>query len=228
MAFQGISFPIDDYTRELDELDRLVYFERLHLDVHTAGATVTPVIVLNNTAVTLSTVNNSARAVVEVAINRLGPASDLQLKFSLSDAVQWYGIDLVIRPLDLGVQVVPSGQFFTLRGRTTNPATSIRFDVPKNVLVQDARLSNLLLKRFWIDAVTGIQTITPTVHYVDGTSAALAGITAASRTITEYMITTTKRVDRISIAGDFTNSAIIVYDIEADMYVPSARALAVG
>lgn len=220
MAFAGIEYAIDDYVRDLDELDRLIMVDLLLTDVNPQGNTVTPVITLGGTEVTLTAITSAARAEDEIVVNRLGPVQRLQYQYADPTTVLWYNTKLVIRPLDLGINIIPGGAPVRLRGRSVDPTTSLVWDIRSFSLPEDARHQNPIVRRLYVDAVTGAQTITPVLVYDDGTTSSLAGLTNATRAVTEYAIMTSTRVKRLRLDGDFTNAAIVVYDVELDMYIP--------
>jgi len=233
MAFEGIAYPVDDYTRELDELDRIIMFDRFLVDINTGSTAVTPVLIMNGTEVTFTDLNNAARTVEEIAVDRFGPCQEAQLRYDLANDVKIYALDLVIRPLDLGINILVGGKSSSsgmaagtrveMRGRASDPTTSIFYDINPFSLPTDARAQNAIIQRLYIDAVTGAQTITPVLVFEDGTTTSLTGLTNASRAITEYSIGTTQRLKRLRLDADFTNSAIIVYDVEIDLYISKSQ-----
>ena len=224
MSFDGIQFDIDDFVRELDELDRIIYVDRLVTDIDPQSNSVTPVVNLNGTDVTLSAISSASRTISNLAINRIGPVRYVQYQFAGEDDVRWYNIDLVIRALDLGINLLPTGDRVNQRGYATDVTTSLIFDINPFTLPTDARVQNGLIQRLYVDIVTGAETVTPVLVFDDGTTSSLAGITNATRAITEFSIGTTQRLNRIRLDGDFSNSAIVVYDFELDLYIsPSHR-----
>jgi hypothetical protein len=223
MATIGLDWQIDDHIRDLDELDRIIMVDRLVVDAFTDSNDVTPTLTLNNTEVALTAINNAARSVTDTAVDRIGPINRLKLTYTDNLTIEFYNVDLVIRPLDLGINVLPGGQRTQVTGRAPSPSTEIFYDISPFAISTDARIQNAIVQRLYIDAVTGAETITPVLVFDDGTTSSLAGLTAASRTITEYAIGTTQRLRRLRLDGDFTNSSIIVYDVELDLYVSKSQ-----
>lgn len=223
MAFDGIEWDVIDHTRALDELDRIIMVDRFVADMDAAGATVTPTIRLNNTDITLTAITSTGRAITEQAINRIGPVDRFQMDFAITDAVRWFNIDLDVRALDLGINILPNGNRIGQRGRSIDPTVRLTWDINPFSLPADARATNTLIQRLYVDAVTGAQTITPVLEFHDGTTSSLAGITAATRTVTEFAIGTTQRLRQLRLDGDFTQSAIIVFDVEIDLYIPPSH-----
>ena len=226
MALDQVTFDIVEQTAELTQLGSLFYLERLHLEVNTRGQTLTPTLTLETTAITLPTVSTTARDLVDVTIDRLGPMSTLTL--SPVSGMQWYLAELVIRPLVLGLRLVARGVRTAYPGRSSSISTTVRWDINPFSLPADARNQQLIVKRIYVEIVTGAETVTPVIEYADGTTETLASITQATRGVVERAVLTAKRLRAFRLDGDFTNSSIVIYDVEMDCYSPSARALAVG
>jgi hypothetical protein len=226
MALDRIKYDVIPYTRELDELGNLFYVERLVLETNTNGNSVTPTLGFEAGDVVLSSVSNTSRGMLEVAVNRLGPLNSVEL--APVSQIDWYGVELFVRPVMLGVNIVERGQQVVLPGRTSNSAVNLIFDINAFSFPEDARHINPIVRRLFIDIETGAETVTPTLNFDGGGSITLSGITLASRAIIEFAILNANRVKNITLAGDFSSSDVILYDIEIDIYIPSQRRLAVG
>lgn len=216
-------------TRELDELRNLHYFERVTVEANTNSQNLQVRITQDGSAITSTAQTSSARDYLEFTFNRFGPIQGVDLIGSFFDQnIQVYNVDCHVRPVVLSVNIVSSGTVRPLPGRTVDPTTAILFDLTPFTLSQDARFLRLVMRRLYIDIETGAQTVTPVLRYNDGTSTTLAAITQAGRAIVEFNILRTSRLERVELQGDFTNSAVILYDISIDVYVPANRRLAVG
>lgn len=232
MPLDTIIYDILPYSREFDELGHLYYVDRLIFEANTDGATVTPTIDYNGTEVALSTFSSTSRTFSEITVNRLGPIDNIQV--TPINEIYWYGCEMHIRPIQLGVQLVhvgggPERKFnSSMPGRTSDASESISFDINPFSFPEDARHVNPVLRYLWLDIVTGAQTVTPVLVNDQGTETTLTAITSASRSIQEFSILATNRIKTIRLDGDFTHSSVILYDIEIDLYVPNKRRLAVG
>lgn len=233
MALDTVVYDILPYSREFDQLGNLYYVERLIFEANTVGESVTPSIDFSSgTSESFTTFSSTVRQFNEVSINRLGPIDNIS--FTPINEIFWYGVEMFIRPIQLGVQMVYTGggkdrNFMTsFPGRTSDASTSISFDINPFSFPEDARHINPVLRYLWLDIVTGGQTVTPVLVNDQGTETTLTAITAATRDISEFSILATNRIRTIRLDGDFTNSSIILYDIECDIYVPNKRRMAVG
>ena len=62
----------------------------------------------------------------------------------------------------------------------------------------------------------------------DGSITTLATLVQTTRTIVDLSILTGQRLKSVILAGDFSGTDTILYDIELDTYIPGNRRLAVG
>lgn len=226
MALDSFSYDFVEQVREYTQLGNLYYIERITVEANTRGVDVTPVLRLEATDYTLDVVNTTVRDLVEIDVNRIGPIS--RLNFSPVLGIQWYQVAVVIRPLLLGIKVVARNLRTTYPGRTSNMASYIRWDVNAFALPNDARNQQIIMRYLFLDLETGAESITPVLYYNDGTTETLRETTQATRGVVEYPILTSKRIKWVQLDGDFTNSDIIIYDVELDAYLPSRRQYAVG
>lgn len=226
MALDQVDFDITQQTKQYQQLANLFYIERINIEANTRGQTVTPTLQLEATSITLPTFSTAARDLVEIDVNRIGPFSALSL--NPVSSMQWYSVGMVVRPIVLGLKVVARDLRIVFPGRSSSIATTIRWDINPFALPADARNAQIIVKRVYLDIVTGAQSVTPVIEYTDGTTESLLAVTQATRGIVEFAVLTGKRIRAFRLDGDFTNSAIVVYDVELDAYLPSARNLAVG
>lgn len=232
MAIDTASYDILPYTREFDELGNLFYIDRLIFEANTDSNVVTPTITFSHGDVTLSTFSSSTRSFSEVAVDRLGPISNIS--FTPINFIQWYGVEMFIRSLEMNVKIVDTGRGpqrageGNFPGRTSDAATSISFDINPFSFPADVRHINPVLRYLWLDIKTGAETITPVLVNDAGTETTLTGITNATRAISEFSILATNRIRTVRLDGDFTSSDVILYDISADLYIPRSRRMAVA
>lgn len=218
MALDRISYPIVEQTKEYTQRGNLFYIERFMIEANTRGTAVTPTLVLEDLVITLPTFSTTARDHIEVVADRIGSFSRFEL--SPASGIQWYLVEMVIRPLVLGVALLPSGARQQFPGRSSDVSSFLLFDLKPFAAPTDARLSCIITKRIYIDIETGAEIVTPVLLFVDGTSQTLAGITQATRGVVEVSVLAAERLVGVRLDGDFTNSDIVVYDVEVDMYVP--------
>ena len=232
MALDTISYDILPYTREFDDLANLYYFERLVVEADTDDTSVTPTVHYSGTSTALTAFSCTDRAFNEITVNKLGPIS--QITFTPINEIYWYGIEMFIRPLEMGVQLVSTGRgpqrkfLASMPGRSSDVTTSIQFDINPFSFPEDSRHINPVLRYLWLDIETGAETITPTLVNDQGTETALTGITSATRGIQEFSILATNRIKTVRLDGDFSSSDVILYDIEVDLYIPNSRRMSVG
>ena len=175
--------------------------------------------------ITLSTISTATRLMTEIAVNRLGPLLGLQLNATYgSQNIQIHEIALFLRKLELVMNMSPTRARTMVPGRSVTPTSTILFDIHPYLLPENTHHVNPVMRRLFVDAQTGALTVTPHLILDDGTDLTLAGITTATRTITEYSIMRSDRVRRIQLSGDFTNSSNIIFSIESDWYYPATRA----
>lgn len=226
MALDTLNYDILPYSREFDELGNLFYVERIVVEADTDGTSVTPTISFNDSDVALTAFSTSSRGFSEISVNRLGPVD--AISFTPINSIEWYGVESFIRPIEMGANIVPGGMHTSFPGRTSDASTSISFDINPFSMPESARHINPILRYLYIDIETGAQTVTPTLINDAGTETALTGITTATRAISEFSILATNRIKTVRLDGDFTNSAIILYNIQIDMYIPAGRRMAIG
>lgn len=228
MSFQGLDWdlltPVRSDYRVMDELDRIIYVDKLTVEMDTGSNDVTPRLNFLNTNDTFTAINTSQREYTQVDIDRLGPVTRFRLEYNEFDEVKLYSPpELFIRPLDLGLNIPNVQGRRLIRGRSVDPTTSLTWRIQPHDLSPDARIQNPLIKYLYVDIVTGAETVTPVLEFKDGTTSSLAGITEASRTTVEYSIGNTQEVSRLRLDGDFTSSDIIVYDVEIDIYISRSQ-----
>ena len=225
MSWSGVQWDITPYTLELDENDHLYYVERLIVEANTNSNTLTPVLVREDANITLSAISTASRLMSEITINRLGPVLALQLNNSSwgSQNIQIHEVALFLRKLELVMNMAPTRNRSMIPGRTTTPTSAILFDINPFLLPENPHHINPVMRRLFIDAVTGAQTVTPHLILDDGTDVTLAGITTATRVVTEYSVMRSDRIKRVQLSGDFTKSSNIIFSVESDWYYPSSR-----
>ncbi len=226
MAWSGIQYDTTPYTLEIDEQDQLYYIERLIVEANTGSNVVTPVLIREDSNITLSTISTATRLMTEIAVNRLGPMLGLQLNATYgSQNIQIHEIALFLRKVELVMNMAPTRSRTMVPGRSVTPTSTILFDIHPFLLPENTHHINPIIRRIYVDAQIAVgQTVTPVLTYDSGTTSVLAALATGTRDITEYSIMTSNRVRRIHLAGDFTNSGNIIFSIESDWYYPSSRA----
>ena len=226
MALDSFSYDIVEQAREFTQLSNLYYLERVTVEANTRGVDVTPVLQLEHTEFTLDVVNTTRRDLVEIVVDRIGPFS--RLTFSPVLGIQWYQVATVIRPLVLGLKMVERNLRTVFPGRSSNIGSYLLWDVNPFSLPSDARNQQIIMRYLFLDLVTGTETVTPVLIYNDGTTETLDAIVKPTRGVAECPILTSKRIKQVRLDGDFTNSSIVIYDVELDAYLPSMRRMAIG
>ena len=110
---------------------------------------------------------------------------------------------------------------FEEEGKTQDGSTAISFEV-EPVSVKISSDIDGIIQFLFIDANTGGQAITPTL-ILDGLEIVLPTFQTSSREITEYKIFRSARLVGVRLTGSLT-SAIEIFDMSADIYVPSEAA----
>lgn len=223
MGFDRLSFPVIQQTTELTQLGDLFYFERLFVSANTRNKVVTPTLLLEDNTITLDTFSTSSKARVDIPIQRIGSFHTLEL--TPVYGIQWYLVEMEVRPLMLGVGMLPRGARQQFPGRSADLSVSMTFELKPFALPMDARLHCIITKMLYIDIRTGAQTVTPVLSLADGTTVTLTSITQTSRGVVERPVLLYQRVTQVQLLGDFTHPDIVLYDIEMDMYLPGTVAL---
>lgn len=231
MTMTGPQYDLLDSTKELTELGNLFYVERLLVESNTDGASVTPELTFDGgTTVSFSTFSRTTRGFDEITINRLGPLVSVALTNATfaSQAIGFYTIELQIRPVQLGVNLVGIADKVEIPGRSADVSTSIVFDINPFTFPQDARFIEPVPRRLYIDLQTDATGVTPVLVASDGTETTLTTLIQTTRTIADLAILSGKRLKAIRLDGDFSDASNILFDIELDTYVPGTRRLSVG
>lgn len=223
MALDRVVYPVVEQNPELSQQSNLFYLDRYVAEVNTRNLVVTPTLTLGTTEITLPTFSTGERDHVEIAIDRIGPLGSLTI--APVAGMQWWRNELVLRPIQLGVGMLPRGIRQQFPGRSSDMATGIIFELKPFSLPEDARLECIIIKRLYIDIVTGAESVTPVLVLADGTEQTLAPITHATRQVADIALAIGQRVTAVRLDGDFTSPDVVLYDIEMDMYLPGTTAL---
>lgn len=226
MPLDTVAYDLQPFARDMDQLKNLVYVERLTVEANTNGLSVTPSVVFQHATVDLSTFSSTSRTMHETEINRIGNL--VRVELNPLHQIAWYGVELFVRTVDLNIQTVAGGRISSIPGRSNDLDTSLIFDINPFSFPEDARNIKPIVRRLWIDIVSGSESITPSIQHDDGTTTTLTAITHASRQIAEFNILVGKRARRLTLSGDFTDSGVVLYDISLDLYQPSSRRMAIG
>lgn len=226
MALDKIQYTMLDKTNELDLLDNLHYVERIMLEVNSNGVAITPTLQLGSNFFAFSSVSNTVRGFLNIPVDRIGPVNRLEL--TPFAGVDWYQVELFLRPVVYRIKNVPSGNIASFAGRATDIAAEIIFDVHPFTEPENPRFIDPVIRRLYIDAETGSQSFTPVLTFDDGSTLNLAVVDTVGRAITEYSIIQAQRVKSLTLQGDFTSDEIVLYSVESDLYVPNKRRVAVG
>ena len=226
MALDRLRWDLLDRTKELGLQQSIQYVERLMVEADTNSIPLTPTVILAATTIALTSQLNTARGFLEFPINRIGPLDNLIL--SPFAGIDWFSVELYLRPVELRINIIPQGASVSFSGRSTDITTNIVFDVQPFAPTEDPRIVYPVIRRFYIDAETGTGSFTPVLTFDDGSTQSLAVVDTAGRVITEYSIIGAKRLSSVELTGDFSSDQIVLYSVEADLYVPSKRRMAIG
>lgn len=226
MPLDRISYPVVEQVKEFTQRGNLFYIDQLMVEVNTRNQVVTPTLILEDLVVTLDTFSTSRRDHIQIEVNRIGSFSRLEL--SPAANMQWFMVEIVIRPVQLGVGLLPSGGRQQFPGQSDQVSEFLLFDLKPFSIPTDARLSCVITKRIYIDIETGNEMVTPVLLFADGTSQTLPAFTRSTRGVEEVNILASERLVAVRLDGDFTNPDIILYDIEVDMYIPGRVGVGAG
>lgn len=223
MALDRIKYDIVPYLKQLNLIDRLFYIERITAEVNTNGVSLMACIDLGGTVVNFGTQSNLARAPITYIVNRLGPVHHLEMMPIA--AVDWFDLEITVRPVELNVRVVPIGRETSIPGRAPGPAASLIFDIHPFCFPADARHIKPVAKRLYIDMEGDM---TPQLNFEDGTSQTLAALSHTTRQVADVALLTANRIINVTLLGDFSSADNILYDIGIDIFIPAQRRTAIG
>ena len=112
MPLDRISYPIVEQTKEFTQRGNLFYIDRLMVQANTRGQVVTPTLILEDLVITLPTFTSTSRDHIDIDVERIG--SFARLEFSPVFNIQWFLVEMVIRPLQLGRWVGFGGESLLL------------------------------------------------------------------------------------------------------------------
>lgn len=213
----GSAIPFEWETPGIEEPgDRILFLDRVFIDIDTGGETVTPTVVHRYTDITLANITDANRIAREFSVEKLLLKPSLRLEGTVSQRVTLYEIEMDIRPLELGVTVAGRSernavasvrQTYTGRYREGLGNGEIVFEVPGNRKELDMSDRVYVLDRLTLECNTYTTDLQPFIGLVSG-EISLNAATNNARTIEEYEVDRIGNIDYIRLLGDFFTATV--------------------
>lgn len=102
----GVIFDVDPYRNELDGDTYIPLVELVIVDINTGGNDIVPKVVTELESFVLSAINTTVRETVVFKINRIGNIQRVELSGDFTSDVALYDMQVLVRSLDLGINIV--------------------------------------------------------------------------------------------------------------------------
>jgi len=211
-----VIWDVKAFQQEMSNITELMIVDRLTIEIDTNSTTVTPKITTNTGTHTLSTINNSAKGMVEISIDQIGSIDDIQLEADFTTNIQIWRVELYVRPAVLGITI--GQQRAEIGGRSAVPNTTLTFDIdPENKLLD--MLSFIpLVERLTIDVDTkntSGNNITAKILVADADTITLSPAfgTAARETVT-FDVNRVGKVRGVELDAPWNSGAISLFGLE--------------
>lgn len=221
----SITFEVQPILQELNAQGTLMWIERLVVEADTNSSTITPSIVSNGANyIPSTTITTTARSYTEIAVQRPGPVFEVQLADNFTDDVQLFGVELYMRPVELGVQQF-NGSRVTYDGKMVTPGTELVFDVDPARHEVDGTVNIPIVQFLHLDINSAGVAVTPVIQTEFG-NISLTAATTSSRQTVIYDIQQIGNIQAVKLQADFAANAIELYGVEIiignltlDMYI---------
>lgn len=193
------------------ENDKVVFLDRVFVDIDAGGATVTPTVTHRFTQFNLTAISDSVRIAREFSVERLLLKPALRLAGSSTSRVVLYNVEFDYRELVLGVNIFGrSERNAVASARATVPGRyregtgngEIVFEIPGKDNSLDMTDRIFVLDRLTIEADTDSTDIIPTIRFAES-SITLATLNNAGRGIEVYEIDRIGNLEEVILQGDF-------------------------
>lgn len=209
----AIIFEVQPILEELNMQGALVWIERLVVEADTNSSTITANITSNGVTIAPSqTVTTTSRSYVEIPVQRPGPVFDVRLLDDFTDDVQLFGVELYMRPVELGIQQY-NGSRITYDGKMVTPGTELVFDIDPSRHEIDGTVNVPIIQFLHLDIDTGSADVTPSIVTELATINLQAANTSARETVI-YDIQEIGNIQELKLTGDFASGAIGLYGCE--------------
>ena len=206
-----IVFELQPLIQELNMQGTLFWIERIVVEANTNGSTITVLIDTDGATITAGTVNTTTREYVELFIQRPAPVRAVRLQDDFTDDVQLFGVELHVRPVELGINTFGGGRF-THDGKMIDPDTQLVFDIDPARHELDGTVNAPLIQYVNLELNSAGTTVTPQID----TEFGLIELAPTSSTTRETIIYELQQVGNPSefrLLGDFTG-AVELYGVE--------------
>lgn len=207
-----IIYEMQPLHQELNMQGSLFWIERIVVEANTNGSTITVLIDTDGVTIVAGTVSSTSRGYVELVVERPCPIRALRLQDNFTDNVQLFGIEMHVRPVELGISRF-GGSRITHDGKMINPSSRLVFDVDPARAELDSITDIPLIQFLNIEANTGGTDLVPVIETELG-NITLTAVNTSVRETAVYEIQEVGNVLNVRLDGDFTG-AVALYGVEA-------------
>jgi hypothetical protein len=117
--------------------------------------------------------------------------------------VNMYGVELNVRPVELGITNTITGERATVRGRSADPTTAITFEIPPSFRILDQLNTIYFIERLAVDIDSNSVSVTPSIT-TENATITLTAISSTARNTIEEDVERVGPVQSVTLTGDFT------------------------
>ena len=204
-------YEMQPLIQELNMQGTLFWIERIVVEANTNGSTITVLIDTDGATITAGTVSTTAREYVELFIQRPAPVRAVRLQDDFTDDVQLFGVELHVRPVELGVNTFGGGRF-THDGKMIDPDSLLIFDIDPARHELDGTVNVPVTHFVNLEINSAGTLITPEIDTEFGLIE-LAPASSSTRETITYELQQIGNPREFRLRGDFTG-AVELYGVE--------------
>lgn len=209
-----IVFEVQPVIQVMNQQDGLFWIDRMVIEADTNGTNVAVSIDIGATSsISIGTVNTSDRRYTEFSVQRATPIRDVRLTADFTTAIRVYGIELYVRPVQLGLKNNDGGSRGTVTGRMVDGFTELLLTVNPEQRALDGQVGVSIVRYLYLDIDTDGTDVTPQID----TGISTVNLTVAntsSRETVVYEIHEVADLKQLTLSGDFLDNAIGLYGVE--------------
>ena len=218
----NVVFEVPPPFRLFDDYAGVVIIQRILYDINTAGVNVTPSLLINGGATTISpgVINNSQRATIEQDIDRLGPLQQIELAADfIANAIALYAVEVVFLPVELGIKRIDGQPLagnsarLSVPGRMPDPTTGLVFEVQPVIQILNQQDGLFWVDRLVVEADTNGATVTVNVDFGGGSVIAVGTVNTTTRGYVEIIVQRPAPIRTVTLSADFTTD-IQIFGVE--------------
>lgn len=208
-----INFEVQPLLQELNMEGSLFFIERIVVEADTNGNAVTVLIDTDGVTINAGSVNTTTRQYVELFVQRPAPIRGIRLQADWTQDIQPFGVEVHVRPVELGVQRFGGQGRITFDGKMVDPDTTLIFDVDPARAELDATINTPIIQFLNIEVDTQGAGINPVIETELG-NINLARLVTNARETVVYEIQEIGSIRQLRLDGDWT-AGIELYKVEA-------------